>query len=391
MSDTRFYLLHPQDTLFFRDGRPFEQADDGLASATSLFPPHPSTLTGALRAALALGRGWDGRSGWDAPLTRVLGDGPGMTGGHLRFGPPLLMRWMEGGWRPLYPAPRHLLVRHRSGDGKGAWKFAVLRPARIAVATDLGALHPALPPPGWTGKEVRPATDWWLTGEGLRQVLDGGDLGGLERQAIHRDDLWVKEARVGLALAEGTRTAVRGNLYAAAHVRLARDTALGMAVSGLPADWTAADRVPLGGEHRHAHVEALAKPPAPIPPTAAFNRDGDGALVCLTALSPTRPPEHWLKPGPLPQHEGDILSACLGDPLPIGGWDGRGGATRGPQALQPFVPAGSCWFLRLRRPETLPETLGAETLGDIDDAAHGYGRYALGTYSLTERGEECRR
>lgn len=380
MSDTRFYLLHPQDTLFFRDGRPFEQADDGLAAATSVFPPHPATMTGALRAALALGQEWDGRRGWDAPLTRVLGDGPDMTGGRLRFGPPLLMRKMEDVWRPLYPAPRHLLVRRVSaGTGKAGWDFALLRPARVAVVTDLGALNPPLPPLGWTGKEVRPATDWWLTEDGLRRVLAGGDVGDLatRQHAFRSDTLWVKEPRVGLALAEGSRTAVRGNLYAATHVRLAKDMALGMAVSGLPPDWTAADRVPLGGEHRHAQVEALAQSPATIPPPATFNRDGDGALVCLAALSHIRPPEPWLKPGPLTGGDGDILSACLGDPLPIGGWDGRGGATRGPQALRPFVPAGSCWFLRLRRPEALPDTLG-----DVGDAAHGYGRYALGTYSL---------
>ena len=61
MTGARLFVLAPTDTLFFRDGRPYNQDDDGLAHARSLFPPHPSTLTGALRAALALGRTHDPR------------------------------------------------------------------------------------------------------------------------------------------------------------------------------------------------------------------------------------------------------------------------------------------------------------------------------------------
>lgn len=372
MTDTRFYLLHPQDTLFFRDGRPFEQADDGLAAAASLFPPHPASLTGAMRAALALGQGWDGRRAWTTELTGILGDGPAMEGGKLRFGPPLLMRWIDNQWQALYPAPRHLIVRGTPQE----WEFARLQPSCTTISTDLGCLHPVLAPQGWAKKETRPATDWWLTAEGLRRVLTGASLSDLADHAVHTDALWRREPRVGLELDATSRTAVRGNLYAATHVRLQPGVALGVTVSGVPTGWTAATRIPLGGEHRYAHVEPLAPPP-PLP-TTVDKPDGDGwDRVCLTLLSPARPPKSWLQPGLLPESGVEILGACLGDPVPIGGWDSRAGASRGPQALRPFLPAGSCWFLRRHPGATLPETLA-----DSPDNRHGFGRYALGTFDF---------
>lgn len=34
-------VLHPLDTLFFRDGRPYNQDDPTQAEAASVFPPYP--------------------------------------------------------------------------------------------------------------------------------------------------------------------------------------------------------------------------------------------------------------------------------------------------------------------------------------------------------------
>ena len=42
--------LEPIDTLFFRDGKPFSMGEQ--SSAHGIFPPYPSTLFGAIRAAV---------------------------------------------------------------------------------------------------------------------------------------------------------------------------------------------------------------------------------------------------------------------------------------------------------------------------------------------------
>ena len=45
----KFISIKANDTLFFRDGRPFSMGDDSFAS--SIFPPPPSVIYGALRTA----------------------------------------------------------------------------------------------------------------------------------------------------------------------------------------------------------------------------------------------------------------------------------------------------------------------------------------------------
>ena len=51
----------PIDSWFFRDGTPFTTNSTPQEDVSSLFPPYPPTVVGALRAALALEKGWPGR------------------------------------------------------------------------------------------------------------------------------------------------------------------------------------------------------------------------------------------------------------------------------------------------------------------------------------------
>ena len=76
-------VLHPLDTFFFRDGRPYNQDDPGQVEAASLFPPYPPTVVGAVRAAAARAMGWPG-SAWD---TAALGDGVDWQAGDEPLGP----------------------------------------------------------------------------------------------------------------------------------------------------------------------------------------------------------------------------------------------------------------------------------------------------------------
>jgi CRISPR-associated protein Cmr3 len=367
VTGARLFVLAPTDTLFFRDGRPYNQDDDGLAHARSLFPPHPSTLTGALRAALALGRGWDGRSPWSGEILSTLGDGPDMAGGSVRFGAPVLLRQAGDTWEPLYPAPRMLV----GGEG-----YDLLRPGR-PLDCDLGRgvrlpIDPA-------GRRRKPVGDVWLTHAGLALVLDDRANELTADHVVPQRALWRPEPRIGLELERGKRTAKAGRLYAPVHVRLAGGVALGQPVTGIPEGWVPAGVVPLGGEHRTAVLDTI--PSLPVPPRTATFRPAPGGrrrCVTLTLLSPACVGPEWLRPGSVDGWRAEIVSACLGDPLPIGGWDSRPGF-RGPRPLRAFLPAGSTWFLRTPEDWTEP----CPHLGSEPDARHGFGRFALGTFTDT--------
>ena len=93
----------PLDSLFFRDGRPYTKDESEQVGVASQFPPTPATLVGAVRAAAARGRGWDGHGAWSDDIKKVLGDGESL--GPLRFRGPVLIR----GGDVLFPAPANLM------------------------------------------------------------------------------------------------------------------------------------------------------------------------------------------------------------------------------------------------------------------------------------------
>lgn len=240
--------LEPVDTLFFRDGTPFSVDSSPQEDVASLFPPHPTTVAGAIRAALARCNGWNGGPRWPERLNPVLGDGPDDLGALVMAGPFLLRDD-----QPLFPAPRHLLG---SSDDDGWNPRLFLRPGS-GVTCDLGdAVRLPEAPAGIEGVETcKPGDGWWLTAVGMKSLLRG-ELPA-EGEVISSQSLWREEARIGLARNRDTRTAEEGQLYNTRHVRLAHGVSLGTRIDGIPAEWMlpTGQLIPLGGESRLAACE----------------------------------------------------------------------------------------------------------------------------------------
>jgi CRISPR-associated protein Cmr3 len=338
-------VLHPLDTLFFRDGRPYNQDDPGQVEAASVFPPHPPTVVGAVRAALARAMGWPGKT-WDKT---TLGDGVDWQKGDralgpLRFTGPYVLRNGE----PLFPAPLSL-VRAKASDGGEILDF--LSPGDL-LACDLGEARLPVAPKnaeGWKTLEGK-----WLTLAGMEQAL----AGNAPSQIVDTDAIYSAEPRVGVQRDASTRTTkrfeaqggepVKGALYAAAHVRPAQDVALAVEVEGFPAVSLGGALAPLGGEGRAVWIQQRTeKIDLPKPP--ALEPGKDGVLrYTVTLITPADLGDAWPQPGDrlmgssgeaLP---GRVVSACTGRAIAVGGWDS---AARGPLPLRPLVPAGSVWFL----------------------------------------------
>lgn len=336
-------VLRPHDTLFLRDGRPFEQGDQEQAATAGIFPPYPPTVVGAMRAALARSKGWRPGRAWPTDLGSGVdwsqGDGPA---GPLRFTGPFVLR----GHTPLFPAPLCLLVK-RAGETVGA--VARLAPGN-PLDCDLGTI--SLPKPLARLDGGRAPEDIWIDGDGLTTLLDWGDPN--RESLVPQDALWKTEERVGIARDEKTRATGEGALYAAAHVRL-RDkgsdpVALAVRLDGGDADSIIGTQAPLGGEGRSVWIEAGGA--IDLPKAATLKPDADGALrytvVLLTPAFFGDAEEDWPRPGgPIRDGAGAALpgravSACVGKPVPVGGWDG---INRTPLPLRPLAPAGSVWFM----------------------------------------------
>ncbi len=367
--------LEPVDTWFFRAGTPFTAGSAPQEDVRSLFPPHPPTVAGALRSALAQSRGWSGRGRWSREIAGILGDGPENLA-MLSLDGPFLLRNEE----PLFRAPRHLL----GIDGPAGWKpAAFLRPG-TPVACDLGdAVRLPETPAASAGNSDDQARrkigdDQWLTLAGVNAVLRA-ELPAAS-DVVSSGTLWSDEPRIGLARDAETRTAQEGHLYSTRHVRLQRGVSLGVRIAGLPADWRPpfGRTVSFGGEGRMAECrewEAEASLDTRLPATA------DSGRVALIALSPLDLADGVCAGGePLEELGGAVVvSACLARPLRIGGWDSL---ARRPLPLRSVLPPASVLFCESAAPHRLRDimTTGDGLLRVGARRPLGFGLAALGAW-----------
>lgn len=365
-----WFRIEPIDAWFFRDGRPSNRGED-QSDLESEFPPNAATIVGAIRAALARERGWNGdrRTPWNDALKPVLGDGFDNLGS-LSFLGPLLMKGRE----LLYPMPRHV-VGHRV-DGRFC-PITLLVPSREPVATDCGDIRLPTLPEDWRDllgkhsdlsddqrrKPPEPASNLFVTNTGMTKILNGQAPSA--EDCRERKELFAHEGRIGIRRDDLTRTTGQGDMYSPRYVRLMPEVALVMAVSGVPSDWKMPSLMPLGGESRMAGVEQLAMAPT-LPET-----ERSSGTATVVSVTPSHFTGSWFGAGPgelasqlTPELSGRIVAVALDRPQRIGGWD----FTHGPQSLLPFVAAGTVWWI-----ENVLAGNGLIQIGDALHTSYGHG------------------
>jgi CRISPR-associated protein Cmr3 len=365
--------MEPVDTLFFRDGTPFSSGSASQVDVGGVFPPHPASMVGSIRAALARLKGWTGSGRWPQELDETIGDADDL--GKISLAGPFLLR----GDQPLFPVPRHLLG---SSEG-GAWRPRVFLRPGAPVICDLGDAFrlPSLPQRSSSAEiaDLKTGDGWWLTRAGLEAVLR--DEIPQPAEVVSGKDLWSEERRIGLERDKGTRASLAGMLYSTRHVRLRRGIALGIRISGLPETWPVpfGQLVTLGGEGRLIECSEWRGDPVIGMPLEAI---GCRRKMVIVALSPLDlETAVYLGSKALPGlGNARIVSACLGRQQRIGGWDSL---TRRPLPLRSVLAAGSVLFCELSEPENLSAVVathdGVPRIGERQ--LWGFGMVALGTWS----------
>ena len=341
--------FEPVDTMFFSDGRPFNQDDDGLAEASSVFPPSPFVISGAVRAAIGAKSGGD----WSEEL---LGNGP-FDPGALRFGPLLLSEDQENsleGFRRYLPAPMHLasrLVRY-SQFGSIRIKAEALDfacPSEVSQRTPswlptlLRGEHGSRPP--------EPGALHWIRHRELAQILQGE----LPKDIQGDVELVRPEPRTGLRRNPASRMALQGSLYQVAHQRPVGHLRM---MCLLEAEEHVLDRLsdvgflPFGGRGRAAIIEVVKSSPTREVKTLHEQFEyapADGEDYIIVALSPviaSQTRSSWDQT-PLGEFPGQCVFALHRKAEFFAPWvatgDGRTGH-RGPPLR--LIPAGAVWFFK---------------------------------------------
>ena len=367
------FRLEPVDTLFFRDGTPFAAGSAPQDGVNSLFPPHPTTVAGALRAGLAQANGWNGHGRWPERVSNVLGDGSDDLG-LVSIDGPFLLRDNE----PLYRAPRHLL----GATDSAGWQPRVLLRPGPAAACDLGdaVRLPETPSYGDETAALKPGDRQWLTPAGMEAVLRGELPSTTE--LVASDALWKEEPRIGLERERHTRSAKEGMLYSTRHVRLIHAVSLGVRVAGIPGSWTLpfGRLVPLGGESRLVECRRWTVDPILTVPRESIVASRRVAVIALSPLDIDAAVATGREPLVVPGgSDVRIVSACLDRPLRIGGWDAL---ARRPLPLRPVLAPGSVLFCEVADPcrflEAMTAVRGRPSVGARQ--RFGFGAVALGTW-----------
>jgi len=360
-------IFEPQDTLFFRDGRPFNQGE-GNGGVESQFPPSPLTLVGAARAAWARAMGWPGRGQWTDEIRAKLG-GDDDELEKLQFSGPLLFKGDE----PVFPTPACLIGKM---DDATPSDVVRLKPSSGTMRCDMGNAI-LLPAPdvrkddALEGRKL--LSGWWITQEGMQQVLYG-QTPEVE-DWIHQSDLWRLEPKVGIAIDRDKGTTNDGMLYSTQHVRLHSDVSLAMGIEGELDEFPERAQVALGGEARSAWLCKTTDPLHSLEPAV---KQAGGALRyavhVLTPLAVENPPEPDKAFCDLP---GTVVSACLPRAQRWGGWDS---IAKEPAAMKPHLPPGSVIFMEAT-PEDEKQVPGQHGKNIGRRSSWGFGLIAIGQWN----------
>ncbi len=369
--------LTPLDTLFFRDGRPFEtRGRSGL--------PNPQTLAGAVRTMLLRAEGFDfarfaearqQHPDHDLQETLKLCNAPPWWGLDLRFrGPWIALRCDNGRVLPLLPVPWTLLRNEPKpgikSEPEGEWFRA--RPTERVPGWRPPPEAPRLLPLWHAGDPDAKHPGGFLTPAGVAAFLKGQTPTDVDW--FRERDLFDFDARTGVALDVETLTAAKGFLYAVSLLALRRrmyrpDSPYDGAAITIyatvypPSGVELADRLhgpmPFGGEGRYVTVE-------PVPAYTWDEPATNGRSLWLLAtpgLFAAQDDQASWRPDAIPADR--LRAAGSGPALAVSGWDV---ARAGPRPTRFAVPAGAVYYA-----DGAGEPPQRSLCGDAEDVAQGWG------------------
>lgn len=372
--------IRARDVWLFRDGKPFAAGEDH--SATSMFPPTPLTLAGALRQKISVSLGVSLRQ-YRAGKTEAARKAISYIGTHgdlqqpgqfkLR-GPFLSLRLNERQLIPLLPTPADL-VRH-----KDTGTMMILQPEEVGWQSDLGANVQF--PSVMQGYENMP--DHWMSAADFDLYLAGNvpSVGAYAKAPPKTSSdepfdeqpdiraaytagkrvfpwrfVYDTEGRFGVSTDAATSFREEGQLFQVQFVRPQAGIGLLAHVDDAIPSEHLAGAMTIGGEQRQAEVTVLARP-VDLPSRSI----ADQFKVVL--LTPAYFDGGW-QPA-----NGDwsaifgqsvtLRGAVLYRPHKIGGWDMSQGRAR---EMHNYVAPGSVYYFRTDAPLRGPLAFHTTTTG----------------------------
>jgi CRISPR-associated protein Cmr3 len=384
VSNRKTWQFTAADSLFFGSGKPMNAGES--AWIDSQFPPTGLTLQGAIRTAVlycndadidAFTKGLPCLNEHTISLQAEIGDATSM--GKLELTGPFL----HDNGELLFPVPLDLM-------SNALHYRALLKPTTKAISCDLGNIRlPTIE----DKKGYKVLENRYVKHSDMAKLLNG-ETDGIKLIPLYTDNpdekaLADKEPKIGLARDNKTRNSVEGMLFAMAPVRLRKDVSLQLRVQGIEPEHLPQQTFlqKLGGEGKLASI-SVSNDDITMP-AAQITQDGVTVRFKLVFTQPAlMPVDGWLPEGFKQSAEKDcwtgqlincqvtIISACIGKPIKLGGWDLKQHSSKTHHA---YIPAGSVYFCEAQAKDIEQiKQLHDKKLGD--NSQYGFGHVLVGRW-----------
>ena len=363
-----WYRITPNDTLFFRDGKPFTMGAETWADV--IFPPNPSTLYGAIRTWLIFEKG-DLRSFRRGSFESELGTPD--TKGSLKIKGPILVKNGE----LLFPSPLDLLKREGNG-GDNILNYLTFSNTPDIFISDYRLCKVLI----WKGMEHMKVAEGYITGIYLNDYLSGRE----NLRLTEAGEIYTLEPKIGIARNRITKAVLEGHFYHIPMVRLRDDVGIAVWIEGV-ASVPESGIIQLGGEGRTARVERMDK--GIFREIEDISLSLDNRLFKVYFATPA-----FFENGYLPSwvngdtFEGEyggirlrLVNCVIGKYKLIGGWDI---ARNKPKQMFRAIPAGSVYYFEILDDSDFGRVKDIFHFRNISDrySEEGYGLSLIGVVRL---------
>ena len=376
-------FLQPNDTFFFRDGRPFTKGEQ--SEGHSIFPPLPSTVLGALRTAYIAEFG-DLRLFYSGGMSKTIGTRQSLGNAMRMRGVFLANSCNE---EIFFPVPLDLVYEKKEKTDDHTTPLHFLRPQSKNFASN-GIINNSLTWP--TSESIDSDADGLLRVGAFIRYLSGSDNGLL---LTNRTALIERESKTGIARDRHTLSSEEHMLYRIDMSRFKnRDGKYGFIVDyECPKDLPQKGLLKLGGEgksfvYQHSSYDFSSLSSHLETVKDAIQSTGRFKLYFAT---PTIFEEGWLPSwlnssntlsGDYPIKNSAPISlklttAAIGKPVPVGGWDMAKGKAK---PTYRAVPAGSVYYFELMDKNRIDDLIAAFHYQNISEerSEEGFGLALIG-------------
>jgi len=331
-------FIRPFDVLFFRDNRPFTSGETHRAK--SIFPS-PLTFYGAIRAKKVVEEGIRFKEYREAEknttnnklknLIEIIGKPDEFKDIGL-LGPFVAENTEKKGINCYFPVPFDVFER------KDKKEFVLLRPIKKAFSVNEPSFFL------WGSEEVKPTGGGFISKENLEQYLGGN----VPKEIKSKEDFYKHELRVGIKLALPKKVSEIGMLYISDFLRFEKEAGFLVRVNNNVLENNGI--LTLGGEGKMAYYESVDLKDDKILPKRITE---GGELLKIYLATPAIFEKGWI-PDFLDNSfkyqnsnfECKLVSACVGKPIHIGGWNLK---QNKPRSLYKAIPPGSVYFFEVDR------------------------------------------